>query len=102
MEWAEEASVGADILPSATGCGNTLEVGSDCPGVQRQGTFKRDLSSSGGNIVAEAVTNCGSAGGAAIMLTSYELEELWAGIHSSRCRGQLGVVKGFKNPRGLG
>jgi len=54
-----------------------------------QGALKRYLPSSGGKTIAETVTNCGSAGGGvAIMLTLYELWELWAGIHSRRCRGQ--------------
>jgi hypothetical protein len=58
-------------------------------GMRQGSACKRDLPSSGGNTIAETVTNCGSAGGGvAIMLTLYELGELWAGIHSRRCRGQ--------------
>jgi len=56
---------------------------------QRRDTSKCDSPSSGGNTIAEMVTNCGSAGGGvAIMLTLYELGELWIGIHSRQCRGQ--------------
>jgi len=89
LGWIKEASIGADILPSATGCGSTPHVGGDGPGVPRQGASKRDSAFLGGNTISETVTNCGSAGGGvAIMLTLYELGKLWVGIHSSRCRGQ--------------
>jgi hypothetical protein len=57
--------------------------------VQRRGAYKRELSPSEGNTIAEMIADCGSAGGeVAIMLALYEVGELWAGIHSTRCLGQ--------------
>ena len=70
----------------------------------KQGASKRDLPSSGGNTIAETVTNCGSAGGGvAIMLTLYELWEFWVGIHSRRCRGQsyMQIVPGQRRNGGV-